>query len=196
MKKILVSLATVMGFGLAAMAAEWEIDPVHSSIDFSVRHLMISNVKGGFAQFAGKATYDPANPASFAIEGSIQADSISTANEMRDKHLKSPDFLDTAKHPAITFKSKALKKTGEGEYELTGDLSLHGVTNTITLKASGLAAPVSFSGSTRIGLSVTGQIERDKFGLTWNKALETGGAVVGNTVQVAADIELVEKKAK
>ena len=177
------------------LGGEWSVDPVHSSVGFSVKHLMISNVKGDFGKFTGSAKYDPAVPGNLVIEGKVEAASIDTGNGMRDKDLRSENFLDVAKYPLITFKSTAIKKESDGRYTLTGDLGMHGVTNSVTFELTGLAAPVSFMGSTRVGLSLTGQIARDKFGLTYNKALEAGGVVVGNEVTVSVDLEIVEKAA-
>ena len=184
-------VAAVVLTGAVCQASDWVVDPVHSTVSFSVRHLMVSNVRGGFTNFSGSATYDPANPTAFAVEGKIDAASVSTGNAMRDGHLQSPDFFDAKKFPSITFKSKELKKSGDG-YTLVGDMVMHGVTNSVTLQLTGLGEPVNFSGK-HVGFSVTGQIDRSKFGLTYNKAIEAGGVVVGNEVQVTADIEMVEK---
>ena len=194
MRSVVAMVSALVVSVTVGLAGEWNIDPVHSSVGFSVKHLMISNVKGGFGKFSGTAKYDPAVPGNLVIEGSIEAASIDTGNGMRDKDLRSENFLDVAKYPLITFKSTAIKKASDGHYTLTGDLGMHGVTNAVTFEVTGLAAPVNFMGK-RVGLSVTGQIARDKFGLTYNKALETGGVVVGNEVTVSADIEIVEKVA-
>ena len=172
-------------------AADWNVDPVHSSVSFSVKHVMVSTVKGGFTNFTGTAKYDPANPESLAIEGTIDAASITTGNAGRDNHLRSKDFLNVQEFPRITFKSKELKKAADGSYAVVGSLGLHGVTNAVTLQLKDLAPPVSFNG-TRVGFSLSGQIDRDKFGLTWNKAIETGGVVVGNEVKISADIEMIQ----
>lgn len=192
MRNVVALVGALVVSAAVSRAGEWTVDPVHSSVGFSVKHLMISNVKGSFGKFSGVAKYDPAAPEGLLIEGTIDAASIETGNGMRDKDLRSENFLDAAKFPAITFKSTALKKEADGHFTLTGDLGMHGVTNSVTFQVSGLAAPVQFMG-TRVGLSLTGQIARDKFGLTYNKALETGGLVVGNEVTVAAEIEIVEK---
>jgi len=194
MRSVVAMVSALVVSVTVGLAGEWNVDPVHSSVGFSVRHLMISNVKGGFGKFSGTAKYDPAVPGGLVIEGTVEAASIDTGNGMRDKDLRSESFLDVAKYPLITFKSTALKKEADGRTTLTGDLGLHGVTNSVTFELRGLAAPVAFMG-TRVGMSLIGQIPRDKFGLTYNKALETGGVVVGNEVTLSADIEIVERVA-
>ena len=191
MRSGIVLMSVLSLLAAAAQAADWEIDPAHSSIGFSVKHLMITNVKGGFTNFSGSASFDPAGLTQFAVEAKIDAASVDTGSGMRDNHLRGPDFFDVKKYPEISFKSKELKKDGDG-YVLTGELTMHGVTQPMTLQVQGLGTPIVFMGTTRTALSATGKILRDKFGLTWNKAIEAG-SVVGNEVQVSADIELVQK---
>jgi polyisoprenoid-binding protein YceI len=194
-RAVVVMVAAGAVAASSCLAGEWEVDPVHSSVGFSIRHMMVSNVKGSFTNFSGTVQYDPANPGGFAVEGRVAAASLDTGNAARDKHVRSPDFLDVEQYPAITFKSKELKKLDADRYEVTGDLGLHGVTNAVTLQLAGLGAPVTFNKQTRIGFSLTGQIQRDKFGIKFNKTLDSGGALVGNEVQLSGDFELVAKTA-
>jgi polyisoprenoid-binding protein YceI len=189
-----------LSLGLAALAgsasaqATYQIDTAHSAAQFSVRHMMISNVKGEFDKVSGTFTYDPKNPAASSIDAVIDATTISTRNTKRDDHLKSPDFFDTAKHPAITFKSKQVWKSGD-RLMAKGDLTMHGVTKEVTLEIDGPTAEIKERGGARIGASATTKINRKDFGMSFNRALETGGAVVGDEVTITLDIEGVRKGA-
>lgn len=169
----------------------YEIDPVHSSVHFSVRHMMVSNVRGEFTRVSGVIAYDTQNPAASTVEATIDVDSINTRDAQRDTHLKSPDFLDFEKFPTITFKSTKIEPA-EGGGKLTGDLTIHGVTRSITLDVEGPAPEVKDPwGKQRIGASATARLSRKDFGLTWNAALETGGMLVGDEVKITIDIEAV-----
>jgi polyisoprenoid-binding protein YceI len=169
----------------------WNIDPSHSTAQFSIRHLMISNVKGEFTKVTGQVVYDQNNLESLAAEASIDVSTINTREPDRDNHLKSPDFFDVAKHPSIHFKSKRAAKTSDG-LKLTGDLTIHGVTREVTLDVEGPTTPLKDPwGFTRVGASGTTKINRKDFGLTWNQALEAGGVLVGDEVKITIDVELV-----
>lgn len=170
----------------------WNIDPAHSNAQFSVRHMMISNVKGEFTKVSGKAQFDQHNPsAGFSVEATIDVSTINTREPDRDKHLKSPDFFDAEKYPTITFKSKRAQKSSDG-LKLTGDLTIHGVTREVTLDVEGPTPPTKDPwGNARIGASATTKINRKDFGLTWNQALETGGILVGDEIKITIDVELV-----
>jgi len=177
-----------------AGAATWEADPAHSSVQFAIRHLMISTVRGEFSKFLAKATGDPANPAGATIEAVIDASSIDTRNEKRDGHLKTPDFLDVAKFPAITFKSTKIEKAGEGKAKVTGDLTLHGVTKPVVLEVEGPTAVIKDPmGNTKAGAHATTKINRKDFGITWNKSLDGGGLMVGEEIEITIDIEAVKQ---
>jgi polyisoprenoid-binding protein YceI len=184
--------------GIAALAisafaqATYTIDSSHSSAQFSVRHLMISNVKGEFAKVAGSFVYDPNNPAATKIDATIDANSINTRDAKRDAHLRNPDFFDTAKYPTITFKSKQVGKSG-ARLQVKGDLTMHGVTKEVVLDVDGPTEAKDPWGNTRIGATATTKINRKDFGLGWNKALETGGVMVGVEVAITIDIEAVRK---
>ena len=173
--------------------ATWEIDPAHSNAQFSVRHLMISNVKGEFTQVSGQIDFDPQNPETLSAEATIDVSTINTREPDRDKHLRSADFFDVANFPAISFKSKKAAK-GHGGLKLTGDLTIHGITHEVTLDVQGPTTPVKDPwGNTRVGASATTKINRKDFGLTWNQALETGGVLVGDEIRITVDVELVAR---
>jgi polyisoprenoid-binding protein YceI len=177
-----------------AQAPAWEADPAHTHIGFSVRHLMVSNVKGEFAKHKVRVVGDPTDAARAQIDVTIDAASINTGVPDRDKHLKSPDFFDVAKYPTIVFKSKKIAKAGKSGLKVTGDLTMHGVTRELVLEARDLAGPIKDPwGLIRLGLQASGTIDRRDYGLKWNKAVEAGGLVVGNEVRIALEVELVQK---
>lgn len=181
--------------GLAS-AANYEIDPVHSSAQFAVKHMMISTVRGEFTKLSGTAVIDDRNLAKSSVEASIDAGSISTRMDKRDEHLRSPDFLDTAKFAAITFKSTEVKKAGEGKYKVTGNLTLHGVSKPVVLDVEAPATELRDPyGNIKRGAIATTTIHRKDFGLNWNKALEAGGVLIGESVQITIDLQLVRKDA-
>ncbi|HZC43122.1 MAG TPA: YceI family protein [Acidobacteriaceae bacterium] len=169
----------------------YEIDSTHSSVHFSVRHLMVSNVRGEFTKVSGTVKFDPQNPSASSVDATIDANSISTRDPQRDGHLKSPDFLDTEKFPTITFRSKKIQAHA-GAGTITGDLTIHGVTREITLDVEGPSPEMKDPwGKQRIGASATTKLSRKEFGLTWNAALETGGVMIGDEVKITIDVELV-----
>jgi polyisoprenoid-binding protein YceI len=171
----------------------WNIDPVHSTAQFKVKHMMISNVKGEFNAVTGALKLDGTDITKSRIEASIDAATISTRDAQRDAHLKSADFLDVDKFPVLTFKSTRISKTGDSELAVEGDLSIHGVTRNVVFEVEGPSAPMKDPwGNTRIGLSATTRINRKDFGLTWNAALETGGILVGDEVAITLDVEFVK----
>jgi len=171
----------------------WNIDPVHSTAQFKVKHMMISNVKGEFNAVTGALKLDGTDITKSRIEASIDAATISTRDAQRDAHLKSADFLDVDKFPVLTFKSTRISKTGDSELAVEGDLSIHGVTRNVVFEIEGPSAPMKDPwGNTRIGLSATTRINRKDFGLTWNAALETGGILVGDEVAITLDVEFVK----
>jgi polyisoprenoid-binding protein YceI len=178
---------------LTSAPAVWQIDAAHSSAQFSVRHLMISNVKGEFTKVTGTIVYDPANPADSKVDVTIDADSINTRDAQRDTHLKSPDFFDTAKFPTITFRSTEIRRSEDGG-KIRGDLTIHGVTREVVLDVEGPTAETKDPwGFTRIAASATTKINRKDFGLTWNSALETGGVLVGDDVKITIDLEAIKQ---
>ena len=172
----------------------WEIDPAHSSVQFSVRHMMVSNVRGAFTKVAGTVRGDEQDPTLAGVEATIDTSSIDTREAKRDEHLRSPDFLDVAKYPTMTFRSKKITKVGDGRYDVTGDLTLHGVTREVVLHVEGPSPAMKDPrGGLRAGASATARISRRDFGITWSKALDGGGVVVGNDIDVTIDVEGVKK---
>ena len=172
------------------MPNQYEIDPAHSNLQFSVRHLMVSNVKGTFSGVRGTVTHDPANPTPSSIEATIDVNTINTNDANRDGHLKSPEFFDAAAYPAITFKSTKIEKSGEHSLTVQGDLTMHGVTRPVTLDVQDVSEETKdLYGKLRIGASARGKIKRSEFGLTWNAMLETGGVAVSDEVKLEFDIE-------
>ena len=171
----------------------WNIDPVHSVAEFKVKHMMISNVKGQFTGVSGVLSLDETDITNSTVETSIDAASINTREPQRDAHLKSADFFDVEKFPTLTFNSKSIRSTGDGELAVTGDLTIHGVTRKVVFSVEGpTAAGKDPWGNTRIGLSATTKINRKDFGLTWNAALETGGILVGDDVTITLDVQFVK----
>ena len=174
---------------------QWVIDASHSNASFSVKHMMITNVRGEFTKLEGKVSWDPSKPEATQIEAVIDVASISTREEKRDGHLKSADFFDVEKFPKISFKSKSVKTKGAEELSVTGDLSIHGVSKEVVLEVEGPSAPSTDPfGNVRLGATATTKIKREDFGLVWNAALEAGGVLVGNEVKITIDISLIKQK--
>jgi len=189
-----VALASLVPSGARA-ADTYEIDPAHTSVQFSIRHMMISNVRGEFTKLSGKATGDVANPTAATVEATIDATSIDTRNEKRDEHLRSPDFLDTAKFPTLTFKSTKVEKAGDA-WKLHGDLTLHGVTKPVVLDVTNVTPPTKDpGGNTLIGAQATTKINRQDFGIVFNKTLDGGGVLVGDEISITIDVEVIKKGA-
>jgi polyisoprenoid-binding protein YceI len=177
-----------------AGVTNWNIDPAHSAAEFKVKHMMISNVKGKFSGLAGKLTLNESDISKSSVEASIPVATLKTGDEQRDGHLKSGDFFDAEKFPAMTFKSTSVFTSGPGEGKVTGDLTVHGVTKQVTFEVDGPSAPGKDPwGNTRIGLSATTKINRKDFGLVWNAALETGGVLVGEDVTITLDVQFVKQ---
>jgi len=171
----------------------WNLDPVHSTAEFKVKHMMISNVKGQFTGLQGVLAVDSADLVNSRVEVTIDAPSINTRDLQRDAHLKSPDFLDVEKFPTLTFQSTRVTRVAEGELAVAGNLTIHGVTRNTVFHVEGPTAPARDPwGNTRLGLSATTKINRKDFGLAWNAALETGGFLVGDEVAIALDVQFVK----
>jgi polyisoprenoid-binding protein YceI len=170
----------------------WKIDPAHSSAEFKVKHMMISNVKGKFTGLSGVLKLDETDYTHSVVEASIPAASLSTGDDQRDGHLKTADFLDVEKFPTLTFKSTNIDSEGGPNYSVTGDLTIHGVTKSVTLSVEDVSQPSKDPwGNHRIGLSASTKINRKDFGLVWNSALETGGVLVGEEVTIALEVEVI-----
>ena len=175
------------------MLAHYKVDSAHSSAQFSVRHMMISNVRGGFGSVQGTVAYDSQNLPASKIEVEIDASTISTLENARDAHLKSPDFLHVEKYPTINFNSKAVTSNGNGELRVKGDLTIHGVTKEVILEVEEPSTEEKDPyGNARIGASATTKIRRSDFGLTWNAPLETGGILVGDDLKINLEVSLIK----
>ena len=194
MKKLAVLLSLAPALALAA-PSNWNIDPSHSQVGFAVKHLVISNVRGEFAAYQGKLVLDEADVTRSTVDATIEVNSLSTKVADRDAHLKSPDFFDVAKYPTITFKSTKVAKAGKDRLEVTGDLTLHGVTKSVVLDVSTSPEVKGMFGETRRAFAATTKIDRKDFGLTWNKLVEAGPAV-GDEVVITLDLELVKDQPK
>jgi len=179
-----------------ALASTWNIDPEHSAVEFKVRHLMVSNVKGVFGKVAGVVTVDDKDFAKSSVSATIDTASIDTGVAKRDAHLKSADFLEVDKYPTMTFVStEIVKGSSAGRFKLIGDLTLHGVTRKVALDVEGPSPQVKDPmGNVRSGASATTRINRKDFGLTWNKMLEAGGVAVGDEVSISIEVELIKAK--
>lgn len=196
MKRLLTATAALFALALPqlASAAAWEIDASHSAAQFSVRHLMVSNVRGSLGAVKGTVNWDGKDASKASVEATIDVSGINTGDGKRDGHLKSPDFFDVAKYPTITFKSTKVAAAGAGKLKVTGDLTLHGVTKQVVLDVEGPAAEVKDPwGNIKSGAVATTKLNRKDFGLGWNKVLETGGVAVGEEVAVIIDLELQQK---
>lgn len=172
---------------------KWGLDPTHSEVGFKVRHMMLTNVSGNFGEFTADAETEGDDFTTAKINFSATVKSISTNNEQRDQHLQSPDFFDAEKYPAITFKSTSFAKQDEDTFKLEGDLTIKDVTRKVTLQAEYGGVSKDPWGNTKAGFSVTGKINREDFGLTWNAALETGGVLVSSDVKLHAEIQMVKQ---
>lgn len=170
----------------------WQIDTAHSEIQFSVRHMMISKVRGQFQSFSGVINFDEESPVNTTVEISIDAASINTRNEQRDGHLKSPDFLNVESFPAITFVSKRVEQDDSHNGRLIGDLTIRDVTREVVLDVEYAGQAKSPWGSISAGFTASTKIDRKEFGLEWNQALETGGVLVGDDVNIDIEVELVQ----
>lgn len=175
-------------------AATYRIDPAHSSAQFTVRHMMVSNVTGAFTKLSGTVEFDPSNPAQSHIDVAIDAASIDTREPKRDAHLKSADFFDVAGHPTITFRSRKVERAGQGRLRVVGDLTIRGVTKEAVLDVEGPTPEMRDpQGRFRMGASATSQINRQDFGVSWNRTLDAGGVVVSNDVRINIEVELVRQ---
>lgn len=173
---------------------EWQIDPAHSAAHFSVRHMMISNVRGEFSKLSGHAVIDPTDLTKSTVEVSLETTSISTREPQRDEHLRSADFLDVANHPMMTFRSKRITPGDSNHYKLTGDLTLRGVTKEVSFDVEPPTPAVKDPwGNVRTGITATAKINRKDFGLVWNALVEGGGFMVGDEVSITIEAELLHK---
>jgi polyisoprenoid-binding protein YceI len=185
----------LFALGTSCFATEWTVDPMHSQASFAVKHMMVSTVHGTFNGLQGTVDYDPAHPKAAKAQITIDAASVDTRNDMRDKDLKSENFFDVAKFPTISFVSSKVETAGKGKLRIIGDMTLHGVTKQVTWLVDGPAAAVKDpKGNLHSGATATTVVNRKDFGLTWNKTLDGDGVMVGEDIDLSVEVELVEKK--
>jgi polyisoprenoid-binding protein YceI len=190
---IFTAVLAVATVAASAQVSKWQIDPAHSEADFTIKHMGISNVHGRFGNVSGVLTLDEKDITKSTVNATIDISTVDTGVAQRDTHLKSPDFFDVAKYAQMTFASKSLSNAN-GQLQLTGDLTIHGVTKTVTLALDGPSKEqVDPYGKTRRGFSATTTIHRQDFGLTWNGNLKSGDTVLGDDVKVELDIELIKQ---
>lgn len=187
---VAMSLAVVAS---PAFAADWTIDSAHSHVGFAVKHMMISNVNGSFSKVTGKVVYDGKDLSKASLEANVDVNSINTNEPKRDEHLKNKDFFDAAKYPSITFKSKSIKGNAKSKFKITGDLTMHGVTKSVTLDADPLSQVIKDpSGKERMAATAKTVVNRKDFGMSFDKNMDNGGAMVGDNVTITLEVELVK----
>ncbi len=190
----LVLVAAAVAGAAPVAAATWALDPSHTSVQFAIRHMMVSNVRGEFTKVSGTVQGDASAPAQAVIEATIDAASINTRDAKRDDHLRGKDFFDVATHPAITFKSKTIAPAGPAAFKVTGDLTMHGVTKEVVLDVADVTPAIKDPfGKTRAGARATTKLNRKDFGIDWSKTMDTGGLVVGDEVTVTIDVEAIQQ---
>jgi polyisoprenoid-binding protein YceI len=183
--------ATVQTAPAAGAKTAWKLDPTHSTVEFSAKHLMITTVKGRIADVEGIIYTNEKDPKNSSVEATLKATSIDTRTDQRDQHLRSADFLNVEKYPEIKFRSTRIDG-GREEFKLTGDLTIRDVTKEITLNVRFEGQAKDPWGGERVGFSATGKIDRRDFGLTWNQVLEAGGVVVGNEIKIELEVQAVK----
>jgi len=192
---VLVDLAAIFSPALRAQAVSWRIDPLHSSAQFSVRHMMISTVRGQFGGVTGTMTYDPKNPAASSVAATIDCATVNTGTPTRDANLKTAEFFDVKRYPVMTFRSRKVVVTGPGNLRVTGDLTINAITRQVVLEVDGPTAPIKDTeGREKIGVSGQAKISRKEFGILYNPIMETGGVVVSDEVTIDLEIELIRNR--
>mgnify|MGYP001615147704 CR=1 FL=1 len=184
----LVAAALTLAAQASAKPVTFEIDAVHSRVQFTIRHL-VSKVTGNFAKFQGQIVYDAEGPAASSVNAEIDAASINTMNDRRDGHLRSPDFFDTAKFPTLAFTSATVTPGTAGRFKVEGNFSMHGVTKPLTLDTEFLGTGPGPDGTPRIGFEAKASIDRKDYGIVWNKTLDQGGTILGDDVRILIQIE-------
>ena len=191
----LLALTTVTAIPAFASAATYDIDPAHTRVEFAVKHMMVSTVRGDFTKVSGPVTLDDKDLRKSSVHATIEAASITTGVDKRDALLRSPDFFDVAKFPTLTFNSSSVARVADGKYKVAGELTMHGVTKPIVLEVDAPATEVKdMMGTWKRGATATATLNRKDFGLNWNKALESGGVLVSDTVNVTIELELNRKE--
>jgi polyisoprenoid-binding protein YceI len=199
LSKITLSAALAAVFTLPASAAAttWEIDPAHTAAGFSVKHLMISTVRGQFKGITGTINWDDQDISKSSVDVTIDAKTVDTSEPQRDKDLRSDKFFDTEKYPTITFKSTKVEPVSAGRFKVTGNLTIHGITKAVVLDVEGPSAQIKDPwGNTRVAVNATTKVNRQDYGVKWNADIDGGGVVVGDDVNITIDLEMVKKVAK
>ena len=192
-----VILAAVLAIPSLAATTTWIIDPQHTAAGFSVKHLMISTVRGQFKSVTGTVVWDDQDINKSTVDVTIDANTVDTSEPKRDADLKSANFFDVAHYPTITFKSKKIEPVSAGKMKITGDLTIHGVTKEVVLNVEGPTGPVKDPwGNTRVAASATTKVNRQDFGIKWDNKMDNGGVVVSNDVDITIDLEMIKKAPK
>jgi polyisoprenoid-binding protein YceI len=195
-KMILVALFAIFAVAIQPAVAQssWVLDSAHSAAQFQVKHMMISTVRGEFGKMSGTILFDGSNYATIQAEATIEVASINTREPKRDDHLRSADFFDAGTYPKITFKSKRVEKISGNKFSLVGDLTMRSVTKEVTLNVEASPIVKGMNGESRIGAQATTRVNRQDYGIKWNKSLDAGGVVVGDEVQITLDLEIMKAK--
>ena len=189
------ALAAILSLPAAAASSTWQIDPAHTAAQFAVKHMMISTVRGEFKGVTGAVVWDDADITKSSVNVTIDAATVNTGEPKRDADLRSDHFFEVAKYPTITFKSTRVEPAGAGKLNVTGDLTIHGVTKQVVLDVAGPSAVVKDPmGNSRVAISATTKINRQDFGVKWNATMDGGGVVVGDDVNITIDLEMIKQK--
>jgi polyisoprenoid-binding protein YceI len=194
---VTAGLAAVLSMPACAASSAWQIDPAHSEALFSIRHLAISTVRGGFSKIKGTVSFDDKDPSKSTVDVTIDVSTVDTREPKRDDDLRSDKFFDAAKYPTMAFKSTKVEQVSPGKLKVTGDLTLHGITKEVILEVEGPTAAIKDPwGNQRAAATATTKINRQDFGVKWNKTLDNGGMMLGDDVAVTIDIEMFQPAAK
>lgn len=194
---VTAGLAAVLSLPASAATSTWQVDPAHSEALFSIRHLTISTVRGGFSKIKGTISFDDKDPAKSVVDVAIDMSTVDTREPKRDDDLRSDKFFDVTKYPTMTFKSTKVEQVSAGKLKVTGDLTLHGVTKEVVLDVEGPSAAIKDPwGNQRAAASATTKINRQDFGVKWNKTIDNGGVMLGDDVSITIDVEMIQPAAK
>jgi polyisoprenoid-binding protein YceI len=193
MSRLTYAIIAFLVTAAPAFAQTWQIDTAHSRAQFTVRHLMISDIRGDFGAVTGTVDYDGKDITKAKVNATIDVKSITTRVEKRDEHLKSDDFLDVANHPTMTFVSTSIKPAAGGKYAMTGNLTIRGTTKPVTFELTAPAGPITSRGTTKIGAAASGKINRKDFGVKYHEVMDNGGLGVADEVFIQLDVELIQR---
>ena len=196
MTRLTYALIAILVTAAPAFAQSWQIDTAHSRAQFTVRHLMISNIRGDFGAVTGTVEYDGKDLTKAKVNATIDVKSISTRVEKRDEHLKTDDFLDVANHPTMTFVSTSITPAAGGKYNMAGNLTIRGTTKPVTFELTAPSGPITTRGTTKIGASASGKINRKDFGVKYHEVMDNGGLGVADEVFIQLDVELIQRAAR